>query len=93
LDCCRRTVLARPVGSTAVPTPKTVDGAADLVAERPTIADLLTREQGEPIGDAEKEICFGIEVIRYYAEEGRRIGGSIRVRRLKRIFAASSFPR
>ncbi|HEY1941392.1 MAG TPA: aldehyde dehydrogenase family protein [Roseiarcus sp.] len=53
--------------------------AADLIAERlPAIADLLTREQGKPIPDAEKEIRFGIEVIRYYAEEGRRLGGSIR---------------
>src|SRR5271167_4166894 len=53
--------------------------AADLIVERiETIADLLTREQGKPIPDAEKEIRFGVEVIRYYAEEGRRIGGSIR---------------
>ena len=53
--------------------------AADLIVERlPAIADLLTREQGKPIPDAEKEIRFGVEVIRYYAEEGRRIGGSIR---------------
>jgi len=53
--------------------------AADLIAERlPAIAELLTREQGKPIPDAEKEIRFGVEVIRYYAEEGRRIGGDIR---------------
>ncbi len=53
--------------------------AADLINERlPAIADLLTREQGKPIPDAEKEIRFGVEVIHYYAEEGRRIGGSIR---------------
>jgi succinate-semialdehyde dehydrogenase/glutarate-semialdehyde dehydrogenase len=53
--------------------------AADLIVERiATIADLLTREQGKPIPDAEKEIRFGVEVIRYYAEEGRRLGGSIR---------------
>ena len=53
--------------------------AADLIVERlDAIADLLTREQGKPIPDAVKEICFGVEVIRYYAEEGRRIGGSIR---------------
>jgi acyl-CoA reductase-like NAD-dependent aldehyde dehydrogenase len=53
--------------------------AADLIVERlPTIAELLTREQGKPIPDAEKEIRFGVEVIRSYAEEGRRIGGSIR---------------
>ena len=31
--------------------------AADLIVERiATIADLLTREQGKPIPDAEKEI-------------------------------------
>jgi succinate-semialdehyde dehydrogenase / glutarate-semialdehyde dehydrogenase len=53
--------------------------AADLIVERITsIADLLTREQGKPIPDAEKEIRFGVEVIRYYAEEGRRLGGAIR---------------
>ena len=53
--------------------------AADLIEERlPAIADVLTREQGKPLPDSEKEIGFGVEVIRYYAEEGRRIGGSIR---------------
>jgi succinate-semialdehyde dehydrogenase / glutarate-semialdehyde dehydrogenase len=53
--------------------------AADLIVERlDGIAELLTREQGKPIPDAIKEIGFGVEVIRYYAEEGRRIGGSIR---------------
>jgi succinate-semialdehyde dehydrogenase / glutarate-semialdehyde dehydrogenase len=58
---------------------KILHRAADLIVERlPEIAELLTREQGKPIPDAEKEIRFGVEVIRYYAEEGRRIGGSIR---------------
>jgi succinate-semialdehyde dehydrogenase/glutarate-semialdehyde dehydrogenase len=53
--------------------------AADLIEQRaPAIADLLTREQGKPLVDSEKEIRFGVEVIRYYAEEGRRIGGSMR---------------
>ncbi|MDE3176765.1 MAG: aldehyde dehydrogenase family protein, partial [Pseudomonadota bacterium] len=53
--------------------------AADLIEARlPEIADLLTREQGKPIPDAAKEISFGVEVIRYYAEEGRRIGGVLR---------------
>src|SRR5260370_15757107 len=53
--------------------------AADLIEERiPAIAELLTREQGKPIADSEKEVRFGIDVIRYYAEEGRRIGGSLR---------------
>jgi succinate-semialdehyde dehydrogenase/glutarate-semialdehyde dehydrogenase len=53
--------------------------AADLVAQRvDTIAETLTREQGKPIPDSRKEILFGVEVIRFYAEEGRRLGGSIR---------------
>jgi succinate-semialdehyde dehydrogenase/glutarate-semialdehyde dehydrogenase len=58
---------------------KILKRAADLIEERlAAIADLLTREQGKPIPDAEKEIRFGVEVIRYYAEEGRRVGGSLR---------------
>jgi acyl-CoA reductase-like NAD-dependent aldehyde dehydrogenase len=53
--------------------------AADLIAERTdAIARLLTLEQGKPLSDARKEIEFGIEVIRYYAEEGRRVAGSLR---------------
>jgi acyl-CoA reductase-like NAD-dependent aldehyde dehydrogenase len=53
--------------------------AAALIEERlDAIAMLLTREQGKPIPDAKKEILFAIEVIRFYAEEGRRVGGSIR---------------
>lgn len=58
---------------------KILHRAADLMAERiDAIADALTREQGKPIPDSLKEIGFGIEVLRYYAEEGRRLGGSIR---------------
>lgn len=53
--------------------------AADLVAERAgAIADILTREQGKPVPDSMKEILFGVEVIHFYAEEGKRLGGSIR---------------
>jgi len=53
--------------------------AADLVAERvEDISRALTLEQGKPIPDSRKEILFGVEVIRYYAEEGRRISGSLR---------------
>jgi len=58
---------------------KILHRAADLIEGRVgAIADLLTREQGKPIPDAEKEIRFAIEVIRYYAEEGRRIEGALR---------------
>ena len=58
---------------------KIMHRAADLIEQRvDAIADTLTREQGKPIPDSKKEILFGCTVIRYYAEEGRRIGGSIR---------------
>jgi acyl-CoA reductase-like NAD-dependent aldehyde dehydrogenase len=53
--------------------------AADLIEVRiDEIATLLTREQGKPLPDSRKETAFGIKVLRYYAEEGRRIGGSLR---------------
>ncbi len=42
------------------------------------IAETLTREQGKPLADSRKEILFGVQVLRYYAEEACRIGGSLR---------------
>jgi acyl-CoA reductase-like NAD-dependent aldehyde dehydrogenase len=53
--------------------------AADrIVSAIDDIALLLTREQGKPLVDSRKEILFGVEVLRYYAEEARRTTGSIR---------------
>jgi len=53
--------------------------AADLIeARRQEIARLLTAEQGKPVPDSAKEIGFGVQVLRFYAEEGRRLGGSLR---------------
>ena len=53
--------------------------AAQLIEERADeIAVVLTREQGKPVPDSRKEILFGAQVLRYYAEEGRRIGGTLR---------------
>ena len=53
--------------------------AAALIEDRvDLIAELLTREQGKPVPDSRKEILFGAQVLRYYAEEGRRVGGSLR---------------
>ncbi len=58
---------------------KIMHRAAELITERvDAIAETLTREQGKPVPDAKKEILFGVEVIHFYAEEGRRLGGSIR---------------
>jgi len=42
------------------------------------IARVLTLEQGKPVPDSVKEILFGASVFEYYAEEGRRIHGSVR---------------
>lgn len=53
--------------------------AADLIeAGIDDIAAVLTREQGKPLPDSRKEIWFGIQVLRYYAEEGKRVYGSLR---------------
>lgn len=53
--------------------------AAELIEQRiDAIADVLTREQGKPLADSRKEIAFGALVLRYYADEGTRVGGSIR---------------
>lgn len=53
--------------------------AADLVDARAEgMARLLTREQGKPVSDNLKEIRFGAEVLRYYAQEGTRVFGTLR---------------
>ncbi len=52
--------------------------AALIEAQVDEMARLLTREQGKPVPDNRKEILFGCEVLRYYAEEAARKGGSIR---------------
>jgi len=44
---------------------------------REDMARLLTLEQGKPLPDSLKEIDFGIRVLHYYAEEGRRISGRL----------------
>jgi succinate-semialdehyde dehydrogenase/glutarate-semialdehyde dehydrogenase len=53
--------------------------AGDLIDGRvDEIAHILTREQGKPLSDAAKEIRFAAEVLRYYAEEARRVWGTLR---------------
>jgi succinate-semialdehyde dehydrogenase/glutarate-semialdehyde dehydrogenase len=56
-----------------------LERAAKLIETRvEEMALLLTLEQGKPIGDNRKEILFGARVLRYYAGEATRIGGSLR---------------
>lgn len=53
-------------------------GATLVDARLEEIALVLTLEQGKPLPDSRKEIAFAAEVLRYYAEEGKRVAGSIR---------------
>ena len=65
--------------------------AADLIERRTdAIAMMLTREQGKPVLDSAKEIGFGVRVLRYYAEEGRRIEGSVRFAEPKQVLRAEA---
>lgn len=53
--------------------------AGQLIRENvDEIARVLTLEQGKPVPDSVKEILFGASVFEYYAEEGKRVHGSIR---------------
>ena len=52
--------------------------AASLAVQRADdIARLMTREQGKPLNEARGEVLKGAEILRYYAEEGKRIYGRI----------------
>ena len=56
-----------------------LERAAGLIEARvEEMAVMLTREQGKPVADNRKEILFGARVLRYYAGEATRIGGSLR---------------
>jgi succinate-semialdehyde dehydrogenase / glutarate-semialdehyde dehydrogenase len=53
--------------------------AAARIRERTDdIARALTLEQGKPLVDSRKEILFACDVIAYYAEEAKRVGGEWR---------------
>ncbi len=52
--------------------------ASELVLERKEeIARTMTAEQGKPLNEAKGEVQKGAEILRYYAEEGKRIYGRI----------------
>lgn len=53
--------------------------AADILAERkPDLARTLAREAGKLLPEAEAEVSFAVEYFRWFAEEARRVGGSVR---------------
>lgn len=52
--------------------------AAALLRERaPSIAALLTQEQGKPLSEARGEVLAAADIIEWFADEGRRIYGRI----------------
>ena len=54
------------------------DAAARIDVAAEDIAWLLTREQGKPFRDSLKEVRFGAEVFRFYADEAMRLNGELR---------------
>ena len=65
---------------TSIKTREQILNKAALLIENKIdeISKILTEEQGKPLPDSKKEILFGAEVIRFYAEEIKRIQGSLR---------------
>jgi len=52
--------------------------AAELVLEREEeIGRTMTSEQGKPLNEARGEVRKGADILRYYAEEGKRILGRV----------------
>ena len=52
--------------------------AAELLRERAgRIAQIMTREQGKPVGEAKMEVLAGADIIDWFAEEARRTYGQI----------------
>ena len=49
--------------------------ARNIEARIDEIAENLTREMGKPVGEAKLELGFAIDVLRWYAEEGKRVYG------------------
>jgi succinate-semialdehyde dehydrogenase/glutarate-semialdehyde dehydrogenase len=55
-----------------------LDAAAEhLQQQADKVARLITREQGKPLSEARSEIRGSIEVIRWFAEEARRVYGRV----------------
>ena len=65
-------------GETALNRQKVMEQAArNIENDIDRIAANLTREMGKPVGEAKAELGFVIDVIRWYAEEGKRAYGRV----------------
>ena len=57
---------------------KVMRKAANLLRERADkIAEMMTFEQGKPLGEAKQETLAGADIIDWFAEEGRRAYGRV----------------
>jgi succinate-semialdehyde dehydrogenase/glutarate-semialdehyde dehydrogenase len=55
---------------------RVIERATSLLRERaPAIAAVLTREQGKPLAEAEREVRLSADIIDFLAEEGKRLAG------------------
>ncbi len=52
-------------------------GVARLREQQEAIAQILTREQGKPLAEARAECAMAADLIKWYAEEARRIHGRV----------------
>ena len=52
-------------------------GVARLREQQEAIARLLTREQGKPLAEARAECAMAADLIKWYAEEARRVHGRV----------------
>ena len=65
-------------GMTALARQAIINKACDiLMADIDTHARNLTMEMGKPVGEAKIEMWLGIDVLRWYGEEGKRAYGRI----------------
>jgi succinate-semialdehyde dehydrogenase len=48
-----------------------------LAAEQAGIAELITREQGKPLAEAQGEVAYGLSFVDWFAEEAVRLNGSV----------------
>ncbi len=56
----------------------TMRKAASLLRERaPSIAPLMTQEQGKPLAESRVELMAAADIIEWFADEGRRIYGRV----------------
>lgn len=48
-----------------------------ILAHQEDLAQILTAEQGKPLGEARGEILYGASFIEWFAEEGKRVYGDV----------------